>query len=164
MYSWKNSPTLKKDPLARTFFQSLSTPHGLLSLLGAPITLYESSTSPAKAPELYLSDKQGELLTSHLAITMGPTRAAASWKADANVPRAKLLGGIKKWHFESPAQVESKLLEMQRVDNSMATVDTAKDLEAMRKVYESAMGGSHAAFLALDVVRSSSSWRRRGTS
>lgn len=153
MFSWRNSPSLKKDGLARKFFDAHVTPASLPALLGSPMKLYETRTKPAKSPELFFSLDQCNALISQLAVSMGPTRAAASFKEEMKFTRADMTTAVKTHEFRTPRDVEVKLKSLERGDNELATKASAEMLEGMRVIFEKAWAGKgDAAFFAIDVV------------
>lgn len=166
LFSWKNSPILRKDPLAKNFFNSLST-QTLPSLLGAPLSLVQASLRSSlpggapKPPELFLSAAQTARLKAKLAETQGETRANQSWKKDADVPRGKLVD-LVSCTFGNPAtgargaawELERRLEELKILEDEIGTRDSAARLEAARRAWEASMapearGGG--LFFALDV-------------
>ncbi|KAL8277378.1 hypothetical protein RQP46_010218 [Phenoliferia psychrophenolica] len=162
LYSWKNSPVLRKDPLARTFFQQLTT-SSLPSLLGSPLSLIEGSlrsslpTGPNKPPELFLTSAQCVQLKAKLSETMGPTRAKQSWKQDADIPPRKMAYARPITFGLQPGsraavELEMKLEQLKVLDDQIGTKDSAERLERVREAWNKArMVDGAATFLALDV-------------
>jgi hypothetical protein len=80
---------------------------------------------------------------------MGPTRAANSWKPEANHKGDKLVQ-LRGRAFAGVREVEERMAELQAVHDEVATGQAGKELEKVRKVWRAveSAGGS---FLALDV-------------
>ena len=155
MFSWKHS--LKRDYLARQFFESCVTLQTIERRLGGyPLTLYESA-QPGKAPELFLSSHQCAALRNGLAESMGPTRARESWNQQYDVPWQKLDAstggvGITAVLFYSVHDVERRMGDLRRVADRGATAKPRRELDAMRALWRQGQGqGQRPNYIALDV-------------
>ncbi|BGP44201.1 hypothetical protein JCM10450v2_000010 [Rhodotorula kratochvilovae] len=137
IFSWQNTPLLKRDGLARAFFKSRATMTTIASSLGGfPLTLWEACL-PGSVPELWLSDTHCARLIAQLAETMGPSRAQASWKATAYHRRATLerAGPVVPHVFRSQAELEHRFGELKDVDDWHSTSAHWKELRHAQEAY-----------------------------
>lgn len=148
LFAWRNSPTLKRDPLAKSFFKSLSLP-SLFTILGAPLPLYEASLG-TKPTELFLTDEQCARLRESLAVSMGPTRAAASWAQNANHARDKL-SGLRRRTFANAWDVEARMGELQLAEDAASTLPAYQELVRLRSIVSAMRTKGKGSFLACDV-------------
>lgn len=149
LFSWRNSITLKKDPLAKSWFKTQLTVQGLLALLGSPLALYEASLG-GRTPELFLSDEQCAVLRADLAVSMGPTRANGSWKQDAKLRKEKL-SGLRRRTFANARELEQRMGELQLVEDAGSTMGAYQDLVKLRGVWSGMKARGKGSFLAIDV-------------
>lgn len=149
LFQWRNSITLKKDPLAKGWFKSQMTLPGLFALLGSPLPLYEASVGH-RALELFLSDDQCVVLRAGLASLMGPTRAGNSWKADSNLPREKL-SGWRRRTFATARELEQKMGELQLAEDATATLGAYQELVRLRGIWSALQSRGKGSLLACDV-------------
>ncbi|POY75336.1 hypothetical protein BMF94_1564 [Rhodotorula taiwanensis] len=95
LFSWPNTPLLKRDGLARNWFKTRSTMATFVETLGGfPVTVYEA-TLPGLVPELFLAQHQVDRMINDLSNLMGPSRAKASFRETAYHHRAELVKGAK---------------------------------------------------------------------
>lgn len=153
LFLWRHS--LKKDPLARQWFNSNCTVDSFHTTLGGyPLTLYESCL-PNKSPELFLDNHQCAALKAGLAQSMGPTRANQSWKHDTIHSWKKLdisTGGkgISARLFYSKEELEVRMSELKRVADVGATQPARNLLAKMRQLW-SLPPDKRPNYIALDV-------------
>lgn len=156
LFSWKHS--LKRDYLARQYFESNVTVGTIDRRLGGyPLTLYESA-QPGKPPELFLSSHQCAALRHGLAESMGPTRANQSWNVQHDIPWHALdpnTGGpgLTAVLFYSVHDLERRMGDLRRVADHGVTAKPRRELEAMRALWRrgAGAGAGRPNFVALDV-------------
>ncbi|GAA5873636.1 hypothetical protein JCM8547_002664 [Rhodosporidiobolus lusitaniae] len=156
LFSWVNTPLLKKDGLAKAFFRSKVTISTLASSLGGfPLTVYEAVAPPSGpsslgVPELFLSEQDCSTLLALLADQMGPSRAQASWKPTAWHRREALErftpgGRIYKHSFTSQAQLEHRFAELKDQADWAATkpywVELKRAQQCWKRMREGAIRG-----------------------
>lgn len=153
LFSWKHS--LKRDYLARQYFDSWVTLATIERRLGGyPLTLYESA-QPGRAPELFLSSHQCAALRHGLAESMGPTRAAQSWNQQHDFSWQALDpstggAGITPVVFYSVHDLERRMGDLRRVADHAATAKPRGELDAMRALWRQPKR-TRPNFIALDV-------------
>jgi hypothetical protein len=153
LFSWKHS--LKRDYLARQYFESSVTLQTIDRRLGGyPLTLYESA-QPGRAPELFLSSHQCAALRNGLAESMGPTRARESWNQQYDQPWQALDAstggaGITAVLFYSVHDLERRMGDLRRVADHGVTAKPRRELDAMRALWR-LPAGQRPNFIALDV-------------
>ncbi|GAA5974384.1 hypothetical protein JCM11641_005250 [Rhodosporidiobolus odoratus] len=144
LFSWPNTPLLKKDGLAKAWFKSHATMETFATAVGGfPLTMYEAAlpATPAGVPELFLPRSSCEALVASLAHEMGPSRAQASWKATAWHTRAALtkgshhIGGVKVHRFQSQAQLEDRFAQLKDANDWVATRQHWKELKRAQEVW-----------------------------
>ncbi|GAA5912469.1 hypothetical protein JCM8208_006609 [Rhodotorula glutinis] len=139
IFSWQNTPLLKRDGLARDFFRSHATMSTLAASLGGfPLTLYEA-TLPDSVTELWLDDDQCRRLIHLLADSMGPSRAQSSWRDSAYHPRSTLErsghGPVVARTFASQADLERHFGHLKDQDDWHHTRQHWRELERAQVVY-----------------------------
>jgi len=149
LFQWRNSITLKKDPLAKGWFKAQMTLPGLFAMLGSPLPLYEASVGH-RALELFLSDDQCVILRGGLASLMGPTRANNSWRAESNLPREKL-SGWRRRTFANARELEQKMGELQLAEDAGSTLGAYQELVRLRGIWSALQARGKGSLLACDV-------------
>lgn len=149
LFSWRLSNILKRDPLAKSVFTEQITLPGLFTILGTPLTLHEASIG-SKPRELFLADDQCVILRAKLAESMGPTRTAQSWRAEANHLETTLKG-LKSYSFQDVTQLEAHMAKLQAAEDLSATDGAYRELLNTRKVWRSAKQRGLGSVIALDV-------------
>ncbi|GAA5945399.1 hypothetical protein JCM3775_003883 [Rhodotorula graminis] len=139
IFSWQNTPLLKRDGLARDFFRSHATMSTLANSLGGfPLTLYEA-TLPDSVTELWLDDDQCRRLIALLADSMGPSRAQSSWRDSAYHSRAVLErsghGPVVARTFASQADLERHFGHLKDQDDWHHTRQHWRELKRAQVVY-----------------------------
>ncbi|GAA5857154.1 hypothetical protein JCM9279_007627 [Rhodotorula babjevae] len=162
IFSWQNTPLLKRDGLARDFFRSHATMSTLApSLGGFPLTLYEA-TLPDSVPELWLDDAQCRRLIALLADSMGPSRAQSSWRDSAYHARSTLErsghGPVVARTFASQADLERHFGHLKDQDDWHHTRPHWRELHRAQVVYRHLVStstlstaSSPPSFVAVDV-------------
>ncbi|KAM0748414.1 hypothetical protein T439DRAFT_382252 [Meredithblackwellia eburnea MCA 4105] len=139
LYNWRNSPLLRKDPLAKNFFQSL-TPAGLFDLLhitspGEGITLWIGKPSSQGAEEIFITATQLQTLTNKLAESQGPTRAQSSFDVQQKLNPARL-SSLKPLPLKRKEDLEEKLAELKTKADFRSSEGFARQLEWAREVWK----------------------------
>ncbi|GJN91900.1 hypothetical protein Rhopal_004925-T1 [Rhodotorula paludigena] len=144
VFSWPNTPLLKRDGLARAWFKAHATLATLAASLGGfPLTLYEAPAAPSAVPELWLGGDQCARLIALLAQDMGPSRARDSWKHAAYHPRATLEraaaaaggGRIVRHVFRDQRELERRFGELKDLDDWHATKTHWRELRRVQDVW-----------------------------
>ncbi|GAA5969280.1 hypothetical protein JCM8115_006748 [Rhodotorula mucilaginosa] len=143
LFSWPNTPLLKRDGLARDWFKSHSTMTTFVDALGGfPLTVYEA-TLPGLARELFLSQQQVDVLIADLSNLMGPSRARASFKETAFRKRSELVKGtpsgagqgIRTHVFHSQEELERRFGELKDEDDWHATTAHWRELKRAQSAW-----------------------------
>ncbi|GAA5893112.1 hypothetical protein JCM6882_003889 [Rhodosporidiobolus microsporus] len=150
LFSWPNTPLLKRDGLAKAWFKANATMSTFASSLGGyPLTVYEASLHPSTTggsgaalgvPELFLSQADCQRLIAALAEEMGPSRAQASWKETAWHRRAALERGspggqIRVHKFADQEALENRFAELKDQDDWAASRPHWRDLKRAQEVW-----------------------------
>ncbi|GAA5843707.1 hypothetical protein JCM11251_003470 [Rhodosporidiobolus azoricus] len=170
LFSWPNTPLLKRDGLAKQWFKTHATMSTFADTLGGyPVTVYEaslhtSSTGGSGAalgvPELFLSESQCQRLISALAEEMGPSRSQASWKQTAWHRRSALergspAGQIRVHHFRNQEELENRFAELKDQDDWAASRPHWRELKRAQEVWArwqegARLGGMSPVVVSLD--------------
>ncbi|GAA6008087.1 hypothetical protein JCM10207_007024 [Rhodosporidiobolus poonsookiae] len=147
VFSWPHNPLLKRDGLAKAWFRSHATMSTLIPALGGfPATIYEASTTNS-VPELFLSQAQCTALINQLAEQMGPSRAQASFKAQAWRKRADLErttpgGKVLARRFASQEELENRFAELKDGDDWAGTKQHWMELKRAQEVWQRLLAGA----------------------
>lgn len=140
LFSWPNTPLLKRDGLARNWFKSHATMSTFVDTLGGfPLTAYEA-TLPGLAPELFLAQHHVDALIADLSHLMGPSRARASVKETAFRKRSELVKGspagqIRTHVFHSQEELERRFGELKDGDDWIATTAHWRELKRAQSAW-----------------------------
>ncbi|GAA5876945.1 hypothetical protein JCM3774_000547 [Rhodotorula dairenensis] len=146
LFSWPNTPLLKRDGLARNWFKSHSTMTTFVDALGGfPLTAYEA-TLPGLVPELFLAQEQLDVLVKDLSKLMGPSRARASVKESAIRKRSELVKGSPGGHirthvFHTQEEVERRFGELKDGDDWQATTTHWRELKRAQAAWQHCRDG-----------------------
>ncbi|GAA5991264.1 hypothetical protein JCM10908_003229 [Rhodotorula pacifica] len=141
LFSWPNTPLLKRDGLARNWFKSHSTMTTFVDTLGGfPLTVYEA-TLPGLVPELFLSEQHVNLLIADLSKLMGPSRARASFKETAWRKRSELVRGspegqIRTHVFRTQEELERRFGELKDGDDWQSTTTHWRELKRAQAAWK----------------------------
>ncbi|GAA6042341.1 hypothetical protein JCM8097_003856 [Rhodosporidiobolus ruineniae] len=150
LFSWPNTPLLKKDGLAKMWFKTHATMSTFASALGGyPLPIYEAAlaSSNCGVPELFLDEHQVAQLLALLAEEMGPSRAQASWKPTAwhsreALERGTAGGQIRVHRFESQEALEDRFAQLKDHDDWAATKAHWTDLKRAQEVWSRLLDGA----------------------